>query len=273
MTPLIKDHEIINIPSAALLLHARNGQRQADEIDRHRKVAIFSDPIFSHEDRRMETVLDSLNIDYQTEAFYNSLPGTVQEAEKIASFLPSEETDVFSGFEANRERLMSADFNSYQVLHFATHGIFNEVSPLRSGFLLSVFDEEGQIKTNLVRAEDMPHINFDSTELVFLSSCRTAVSNESSNEAVSELMKSLITSGVDRIIASLWSIPDESATIELVGEFYKHLFSENLSSSPASSLREAQLSMWSDSQWESPYFWAAFTIYGDWQDISRDSLN
>ncbi|MEB3827630.1 hypothetical protein LKK83_09015 [Phormidium sp. CCY1219] len=30
-------------------------------------------------------------------------------------------------------------------------------------------------------------------------------------------------------------------------------------------MREAQLEMWQREEWKSPYFWAAFTLQGEWR--------
>ena len=34
---------------------------------------------------------------------------------------------------------------------------------------------------------------------------------------------------------------------------------------PAAALRAAQVEMWKQKQWRSPYYWAAFTIQGEWR--------
>ena len=33
----------------------------------------------------------------------------------------------------------------------------------------------------------------------------------------------------------------------------------------AAALRAAQLEMWKTAQWQSPYYWAAFTLQGEWR--------
>ena len=69
--------------------------------------------------------------------------------------------------------------------------------------------------------------------------------------------------GAARVVASLWKV-DDQATAVLMERFYtgilgpKHL-------SPAAALREAQNWLRRNRRWQSPYYWAGFTIQGDWQ--------
>ncbi|HEY9830286.1 MAG TPA: CHAT domain-containing protein [Stenomitos sp.] len=41
------------------------------------------------------------------------------------------------------------------------------------------------------------------------------------------------------------------------------MLQENLK--PAAALRAAQIEMWQDATWKSPYYWAAFTLQGEWK--------
>jgi CHAT domain-containing protein len=45
--------------------------------------------------------------------------------------------------------------------------------------------------------------------------------------------------------------------------FYRAMLKEGLR--PAEALRRAQLEMLKEGRWSSPYFWAAFTLQGEWQ--------
>jgi CHAT domain-containing protein len=47
-----------------------------------------------------------------------------------------------------------------------------------------------------------------------------------------------------------------------LGEFYRRMLVEG--HRPAA-LRAAQVEMWRDKRWEAPYYWAAFTLQGEWQ--------
>ena len=34
---------------------------------------------------------------------------------------------------------------------------------------------------------------------------------------------------------------------------------------PAAALRSAQMAMWKTKGWDAPYYWAAFTLQGEWK--------
>uniref|UniRef100_A0ACD5GQU3 CHAT domain-containing protein n=1 Tax=Desertifilum tharense IPPAS B-1220 TaxID=1781255 RepID=A0ACD5GQU3_9CYAN len=61
---------------------------------------------------------------------------------------------------------------------------------------------------------------------------------------------------------SLWSVDDE-ATASLMVDFYQRMLQSGLT--PAAALRQAQIAMWEQQQWNAPYYWAGFTLQGEWQ--------
>jgi CHAT domain-containing protein len=63
-------------------------------------------------------------------------------------------------------------------------------------------------------------------------------------------------------VVSLWNVNDQ-ATSELMAKFYQKMLKEN--QRPAAALRAAQVEMWRGSQWQSPYYWAAFVLQGEWR--------
>jgi len=67
--------------------------------------------------------------------------------------------------------------------------------------------------------------------------------------------------GTPRVVTSLWEVPD-AETASLMSDFYRKMLEENLR--PAEALRAAQLEMWQSRNWVAPYFWAAFTLQGEW---------
>ncbi|MGE5655249.1 MAG: CHAT domain-containing protein, partial [Actinomycetota bacterium] len=51
-------------------------------------------------------------------------------------------------------------------------------------------------------------------------------------------------------------------TANFMGNFYEKMLKKGLA--PAAALRAAQLEVMQQQQWQSPYYWAAFTLQGEW---------
>ena len=56
---------------------------------------------------------------------------------------------------------------------------------------------------------------------------------------------------------------DDAGTAELMSQFYKQMLSEG--KRPAEALRATQLQMWNSGELKNPYYWAAFTLQGEWR--------
>ena len=64
------------------------------------------------------------------------------------------------------------------------------------------------------------------------------------------------------MVASLWEIDGRT-----IAEFMKR-FCEGMlgrGDGPAEALRTAQIAIWKSNGWDAPYYWAAFTLLGEWQ--------
>jgi CHAT domain-containing protein len=68
--------------------------------------------------------------------------------------------------------------------------------------------------------------------------------------------------GAPRVLVSLWSVDDE-ATARLMVNFYQKMLQQGLT--PAAALRSAQIELWEQQRWQAPFYWAAFTLQGEWQ--------
>jgi CHAT domain-containing protein len=99
-------------------------------------------------------------------------------------------------------------------------------------------------------------------DLLVLSACQTALGEEIRGEGLVGLTRPFMYAGVPRIVASLWQVPDR-ATAELMTRFYRGVLRDHLS--PAAALRRAQLSLQRTPRWSAPYYWAGFTLQGDWR--------
>ena len=58
-----------------------------------------------------------------------------------------------------------------------------------------------------------------------------------------------------------WKV-DDAATAEFMTKFYGFMLQDNLT--PAVALNATQKYMQNHSQWSHPFYWAAFTLQGDW---------
>ena len=99
-------------------------------------------------------------------------------------------------------------------------------------------------------------------DLVVLSACRTALGREVHGEGLIGLTRGFMYAGASRVVSSVWNV-DDRASAELMARFYDAMFTRRLS--PASALREAQLSLLRQARWADPHYWAAFGIQGDWK--------
>jgi len=97
---------------------------------------------------------------------------------------------------------------------------------------------------------------------VVLSACDTALGKQVAGEGMIGLTRGFMYAGARGVIGTLWKVED-FATAKLMTAFYKAMETNHMS--PAQALRYAQLAVWKEKHWSSPYYWAAFTLQGDWK--------
>jgi CHAT domain-containing protein len=177
------------------------------------------------------------------------------------AFVPAGEGMLAVGFRASRATAVSEELAQYRYIHFATHGLLNSEHPELSGILLSAFDESGKRQNGFLQLHEVYNLRL-SADLVVLSACQTALGRDIRGEGLVGLTRGFMYAGVPRVLASLWQV-DDAATADLMREFYKAMLTEGMR--PAEALRIAQVRMSQQTQWNSPYYWAAFTLQGDWK--------
>lgn len=96
-----------------------------------------------------------------------------------------------------------------------------------------------------------------------LSACQTALGKEIRGEGLVGLTRGFMYAGAPRIVASLWKV-DDRATAELMKEFYQRMLGP-ARLRPAAALRAAQVVLLANKRWQAPYYWAAFTLHGEWR--------
>lgn len=149
----------------------------------------------------------------------------------------------------------------FRILHLATHGLLNTEHPELSGVVLSLVDRRGQTLDGFLRLHEIYNLKL-SADLVVLSACQTGLGKEIEGEGLVGLTRGFMYAGAPRVVASLWKV-DDRATAELMKHFYSAMLTDH--EPAAAALRRAQLAMWKTQGWESPYYWAAFVLQGDWK--------
>jgi len=285
---LIEHHEIVNLPSAstlAVLRREMNGRPLAPKT-----LAVLADPVFDVKDERFqtsgakkrlapkfetvaltkntETVLAKnlkravRDFDFEDEEGINlpRLPFTRREADSIFASLPNNQRSKILDFDATRNAVFNSGLSNYRFVHFATHSFLNNKNPELSGIVLSLFDENGKEQDDFLRVGEVFNLKLPA-ELVVLSGCRTGLGKEIKGEGLVGLTRGFMYAGAKRVVVSLWDVNDEG-TSELMATFYREMLGGK-KLSPASALRQAQISMLKDRRWQNPYFWATFTLQGE----------
>ncbi len=269
--PLIVNHEIVNLPSVtALATHRKqlNNRQLAPKT-----FAVLADPIFAADDERITgkkpAFAPEFNLNPTLQRAIKNLKrtglsrleGTRKEAEAILKLVsPSQSLHAYD-FDANYNFANSKELKQYRFLLFATHGIVDTTSPELSGIALSQIDKEGkQVKNGYLRLGDIFNLDLGA-ELVVLSACETGLGKDVKGEGLMGLTRGLMYAGSKRAVVSLWQV-DDKGTSQLMPKFYSSVLQGK---SPTTALRDAQLQLWHEKTFQNPYYWAAFTLQGEWR--------
>jgi CHAT domain-containing protein len=225
------------------------------------------------------------------------LPGAGDEARAVAGLLGAD-CVLRLGKEAREAELKRVA--SPRVLHLATHGFFlsdrefkrtNALSefmftsfpgrnfrreddwenPLvRCGIALAganrfanspISNRQLQMEDGLLTGLEASLLNLQGTELVILSACESGAGEVKIGEGVMSLRRAFRIAGAQTVLASHWKVSDK-ATSQLMTEFMRRW---QAGEPRAQALRQAQLTLLRSTDFSEPYYWAAFTLTGQWR--------
>ncbi len=184
------------------------------------------------------------------------LPGTEQEVEKISELFEQNKTKtkLFIKANASKAAVVSNQVAQSNIIHFATHGIVDEVHPERSQICLTTQDgSEGSLFTG-----DIYNLKFEA-DLVVLSACETGLGKLSKGEGIIGLTRAIIYSGANNMVVSLWSVADNS-TSQLMIDFYSNMLKGQ---GYSKALANAKRKMISNGNYGQAYYWAPFVHIGN----------
>ncbi len=289
--PLIAEHEIVNLPSASTLAILRKETEARTPAPR--QVAVLADPVFDSNDERLKpgavndpkkndpsqnesstaATADDSATDLLTRSaadmgmtakgviYLPRLLSTRQEAKSILAAASAGQGLEALDFDASRATATSPTLAQYRIVHFATHGLLNSPHPELSGLVLSLVNQQAKPQNGFLDLQDIYNLNLPA-ELVVLSACETGLGQQIQGEGLVGMTRAFMYAGAPRVVASLWRVPDR-ATAELMKQFYAAMLGEGLR--PAAALRKAQVTLSKEKRWSAPYYWAGFTLQGEWK--------
>ncbi|MEL7350243.1 MAG: CHAT domain-containing tetratricopeptide repeat protein [Cyanobacteria bacterium P01_A01_bin.116] len=178
---------------------------------------------------------------------FADLPHAKAEANAIGELLSAPALTGATATEATIKQQLS----TANIIHLATHGFYDEKSPMQGALALAVADDQ---QDGLLTAREISALSLQA-ELAVLSACDTGL-GQITGDGVVGLSRAFITAGTPSVMVSLWQVSDQ-ATADLMIEFYRQR-QQNLGNAQA--LRQAMLKVMATHQ--DPADWSAFTLTG-----------
>jgi CHAT domain-containing protein/uncharacterized protein HemY len=181
------------------------------------------------------------------------LPAAEQEVKSLGQLYTR--SKIYVGAEAREDRV-KAEAGQMHILHFATHGILNNATPMYSHLMLApgTTDEDG-----LLEAWELMQLDLQA-DLAVLSACETARGRFGAGEGVIGLSWALFVAGVPSTVVSQWKV-ESASTRDLMLQFHRSL--QTGKASKAEALRQSSLSLLKQPITSHPFYWAGFVLVGD----------
>jgi CHAT domain-containing protein len=185
----------------------------------------------------------------------SALPYTKTEVENIHQLFTklNKTSKIYTGEQVS-ERFIRNLTGYYRFVHFATHGMLDDDTPILALYPDKVVDSV-QTHDGELSLEEIFNLKFKA-DMVVLSSCQGGAGRNVKGEGILAITRGFVYLGVPNIIYTLWSVNDKDAA-ELMIRFYKLL---NQKKSYREALRLAKLSMLQNPKTAWPKWWAGFTM-------------
>ena len=139
----------------------------------------------------------------------------------------------------------------------ATHGTFNDASPMYSYLVLSQLHEKST-EDGMLEAWEILNMELK-FNLVILSACETARGRYGAGEGMIGLTWAFFVAGCPTTVVSQWKV-ESASTSQLMVAFHKNLKTSGGNSAEA--LRKAELSLRNSAEFSHPFYWAPFVVVG-----------
>ncbi len=180
------------------------------------------------------------------------LPSARREIEGVREVYGPAHTQVYSPAQAD-EVHMRRNTGSFQVLHIAAHGFFEDSNPMNSYLLLA---KDGKPEAGMLETRGLMDLNLRAN-LVVLSGCETGRGSAGSAEGMIGMSWALFIAGSPSLVASQWKV-ESSATTQLMLGFHGNL----KTTGKAVALQQAALAVMKNPIYRHPFYWSGFVLMG-----------
>ena len=192
--------------------------------------------------------------------FFPALPAVEQELTNLRSRTGA--TLLLNERFTSQALQLALQSGDYSVVHLATHGQFS--SKPNTTFLMAGQSELVSVAQLATLLQPSQRRAGNSLDLLILSACEGALGDDNANLGLAAVAAR---SGASSTLASLWSVNDQ-ATSKLMDAFYRYWLQAGRTGQPiskAEALRRAQAELRAVPETSHPYYWAAFTLFGNWR--------
>ncbi|HSE18075.1 MAG TPA: CHAT domain-containing tetratricopeptide repeat protein [Pyrinomonadaceae bacterium] len=181
------------------------------------------------------------------------LPEAEQEVKALGRLYGAARSKVYIGAEAREDRVKD-EASRAKILHFATHGILNNASPMYSHLALA---DGASGEDGLLEAWELMQLDLRA-DLAVLSACETARGRIGAGEGMVGFSWAMFVAGVPSIVVSQWKV-ESAGTRDLMVNFHRGLsrFTK------ADALRQASLKLMKNPETSHPFYWGGFVLVGE----------
>jgi CHAT domain-containing protein len=252
---LLEESALSYAPSLSVLYEMGKQRGQEERRGSGAMLLAFGNPAFG------DVAAERTRVALRNGSRPEPLPDAEKEVKLLAEIYGQKMSRVYTGVEA-REGRAKSEAGDFKILHFATHGVLDNSSPIYSHLLMSQGGEGGE--DGLLEAWEIMKMELKA-DLVVLSACETARGRVGAGEGMIGLTWALFVAGSPATLVSQWKV-DSLATKELMLDFHRNLRA-NIGNPrsrfvKAEALRQAALKMMRSPNHSHPFNWASFVIIG-----------
>jgi CHAT domain-containing protein len=250
---LIEDFAVFHAPSLCVLREGK-GRNRSKPASHPPSLLAFGNPVVGAE------VANELQ-DQKSGDRFDPLPEAEAEVKALAQFFNANRRRILIGERADEQSFKSLA-PAYDIIHCATHGIFDNRHPLYS-FLLFSKAKDGANDDGLLEAREIMRLKLNA-DLVVLSACDTARGRIGAGEGVIGLSWAFFAAGCRSTLVSQWKV-NSACAADWMESFYRDLrqTSDRNTGTKADALRLTLLTMMKDGRYRHPFYWSGFVLIGD----------